>query len=87
MNLWLAPNLIIIVFIRERRGIFETKRHRGESHMKTEVEIGVMPLQTKELQEPAKVERGRERLSPTQHFPRKSSSTATLISDFWSPEV
>ena len=55
--------------------------------MKTEVEIGVIPLQTKELQEPAKVERGRERLSPTQHFRRKSSSTATLISDFWSPEV
>ena len=55
--------------------------------MKTEVEIGVIPLQTKELQEPAKVERGRESLSPTQHFPRKSSSTATLISDFWSPEV
>lgn len=32
--------------------------------MKTEVEIVVTPLQTKELQEPAKVERDRKRLSP-----------------------
>lgn len=53
--------------------------------MKTEVEIGVIS-QTKELQKPAKVERGRESTSPALSY-RKPSTMDTLISDFWSPSV
>lgn len=58
-------NPITGVFVRERRGKFGHRdTHKGEGHVKTEVEIGVMQPQGKGCQEPTGAGRGKETFSP-----------------------
>lgn len=51
------------LFIRERRRELKQK-HRGEAHIKTEADIGVMRLQAKEHGEPKETGRGKEGSDP-----------------------
>lgn len=55
--LWSGPKSNNWIPYKRKRGRFETQRHRREFHMKTEVEIRMIPLQTKKSQQPAEVER------------------------------
>lgn len=61
----MGPESSDCVLKRERCGRFEPERHRGEGHMNTEAEIGMMWSQAKDHQEPPEAERGKEGFPPT----------------------
>ena len=63
----------------------KTERQRGESHLKTEAQIGVMLPQAKEPLEPPEAGRGRKDTS--HRFQRERDPASILISDFWPPEL
>ena len=78
---------MIGVLIREKRGRFETHRHRGEGNVKMDMETGVMQLQTKECQGlPATT--GRWKRETAFLAPPVGTNTADILtSDFWLPEL